>query len=186
MKERLVIQAEFINGYDGITQFGLGCWQGTKTSGPPESGSPASRCAPLPTETAFTTLKTTTTAVPVIISPPEIGSVVEARDNGGNELMQTPWQAISFALSLPTATWSTLTMCGIPAMPASPLIESRIRLYPRKVRRREMRREMRRETRREKDEKKKDEKRDEKRGEQSEENKRGARPTRSFVLDMCT
>ena len=76
-------------------------------------------------------------------------------------------------------------MCGIPAMPASPLIESRIRLYPRKVRRREMRREMRRETRREKDEKK-DEKRDEKRGEQSEENKRGARPTRSFVLDMCT
>ena len=135
MKERLVIEAEFINGYDGITQFGLGCWQGTKTSGPPESGSPASRCAPLPTETAFTTLKTTTAAVPVIVSPPEIGSTVEARDNGGNELMQTPWQAISFALSLPTATWSTLTMCGIPAMPASPLIESRIRLYPREVRR---------------------------------------------------
>ena len=93
------------------------------------SGSPASRCAPLPTESAFTTIKTSISAAQFIVSPPEVASVVDARDNGGYELVRSPWQTFSFALSLPSASWSTLTLCSSPAMPSSPLIESRIRLY---------------------------------------------------------
>ena len=131
VKERIVVEADFIDGYDGITQFGLGCWQGTKAAGPSESGSPASRCAPHPAEAAFVTIKTAIAAAPLVVSPPEVGNVVEARDNNGNELVQTPWQTFKFALSLPSASWTSLTLCSTSATPTSPLIESRIRLYPR-------------------------------------------------------
>ena len=148
IQERLVVKAEFINGFDGISQFGLGCWTAGSGDDDEEEDSDDGgggggvdgaarrgggekttiKCLSGPSDSAFTTVPSSPLEVASFSVSPPAEVTAEMKDN---EWPVVPWQLFSFALTMPSASWSTLTVCGTAAHPTSPLIETRVRLYPR-------------------------------------------------------